>query len=208
MLKRLLAALMLVFVAVSPISAWEEPKAPDEKADKTVREVLYEGQTDLDMVHAVRSDLQYIRDNKEIKTLRITLVSPGGPALTAFEIARLLNRASERGLVVEIHATALCASGCTFVLAAGTPGRRFITKETLFFVHPMQDQSGCVKYTKDPKTDDEKIKNTLLDMGRDAYMKYTKRPQKEVESWLTCGNEQAGGGDLAVKLNMADKVEP
>jgi ATP-dependent protease ClpP protease subunit len=176
---------------------------PHPHLQKTVR---WEGMTDSDMLKQVRSDLDAAK-KAHVKTLRVYIMSPGGPVITSLEIARLVRDASDAGLVIEMHAEALCASGCTFVLASGTPGHRFISRSALFLVHPPQDMSGCQSYTPDPQTPDDKVKDTLLELMRDSYMRYTGLPQDLIEFWLTCGNEQVGPGGLAVRLSMADATE-
>ncbi len=207
-MRSLLAALVALFIAVSPAAAWEKPAQKEEpKIDKTVREVLWQDATDLDMLKQVRSDIEYARNDKDVKTLRATLLSPGGPVITALEIARLVRKASDSGLAVEIHAVGLCASGCTFVLAAGTPGKRFVDSGAVIVVHGPRDGSGCVRYTHDAKTEEDKIRNTVLEALRNAYAKYTGKPREVTEKWVTCDNEQTGFGELAVGLGLADKVE-
>lgn len=173
----------------------------------TVKTVRWEGTTDLDMLRQARSDIDAALAGK-FKTLRVYIFSPGGPVITSLEIARLVRDTSEQtGLVIEVHAQALCASGCTFVLASGTPNHRFISRWALFLVHPIQQGGDCVARVADPRTQDEKAATTILDIMRDHYMRYTGRPTAEVVSWLTCGNEQVGTGALAVSLNMADATE-
>ena len=211
-MRAMLAAALLVSTLFGSASAWDVPKKKAELvADETVQDVTWEDSADLDMLRRVRSDIKSAQNDKKIKTLRITLLSPGGPVITSLEIARLVRKASDSGLIMEFHAVGLCASGCTFILAAGTPGKRFITHETLYLVHSLQSGGGfgrtCGAYTPEPKTEDEKVINALLDMMRDMYMKFSGKDKATVEKWLTCGEEQAGGGELAVKLGLADKVE-
>jgi len=215
-MKRLLALVLFLWlpscVPVWSVEAWEPAKTKEEvKRDESIKEVLWQGGTDEDMLKQVREDISNARDDKKIKTLKVTLLSPGGLVVTALEIARLVRKASDAGLVVEIHAVALCASGCTFVLAAGTPGKRFISSEAFFLVHAPQQRgyasSECVKYVPDPKTVDDKITNVILDMLRDAYIKYTGHKAAEVETWLTCEKEIVGPGTLAVAMGIADKTD-
>ena len=213
MKRVLLAAVALMLMVATSANAWDAPKKKEEiKVDNSVMEVEWQDSTDIEMLKQVRSDLKRARGDKDIKTLKVTIISPGGPVVTSLEIARLVRQASEKGLVIEIHAVALCASGCTFVLAAGTPGHRYITKEALYFVHPLQvgggfGSSSCGAYTNEPKSDQDKIINVLLDTMRDMYMRFSGKDKATVEKWLTCGNEQAGNGDLAVSLGLADKTE-
>ena len=211
-MKRFIVAFvcLLALVSGSTASAWDAPKKDIDSApkdDKSVREVLWEGNTDIDMLKQVRSDLQYARDNKEIKTLRVTLISPGGPVVICIEMARLIRQASDNGLKVEMHGRGIVASCGTFVLAAGTPGLRSITKETLVLVHPPQLMGSCVEYKHEPKTENEKITNAILNLGRDLYARLTGQPIATAEKWLTCGNEQAGDGQLAVDLKLADQLD-
>lgn len=201
----LLSILVLVFLSFS-LNAWEmHPSTNDE-----TRSVRWEGQTDFAMLAQVRSDLESARQAK-LKKLEVELISPGGPVLSSLEIARLVRNASDKGLVVEFHAVALCASGCTFVLASGTPGHRFINKGTLFLVHSMQEgdekKLSCVAHVDFPVTQNEKATNVLFDLMRDAYVKYTGQSPAEVENWLTCGDERVGPGQLAVTLHIADATE-
>ena len=190
-------------------TAWEEVKKPTVvlEEDKSVREVWWEGNTDFDLLKQVRSDIDSARRNKDVKTLRVTLMSPGGPVVMIMETARLVRAASDSGLVVEIHARGVIASGGTFLLAAGTPGKRFITKETLVLVHGIQYQGSCYAFVKDPKTEEAKAVNAILNILRDLYVRLTTQPQSLVEKWLTCGEEQVGDGQLAVDLKLADAVE-
>ncbi len=207
-MKRLVCWLAIaVLTSISfGLNAWETHKKADVAAatsPETVKSVRWEGGTDLDMLKQARTDLEDAKRDTKIKTLRVDLTSPGGPVLTSLEIARLVRDASDGGLIVEFHAVALCASGCTFVLAAGTPGHRYISKWALFLVHPPQGQ-GCIEHADDAKTQEDKINNVMFDLMRDSYVRYTGQPPAEVEIWLTCGHEQAGNGTLAVTLHIAD----
>jgi hypothetical protein len=208
-MRKFTTALFLLATLMLPASSysWTKPAADEVKSDE-VKSVRWEGDTDLDMLKQVRTDLgdATAKDSK-IKVLRVSLMSPGGPVITSLEIAHLVRKASDKGLIVEIHAEALCASGCTWVLASGTPGKRYISKYALFLVHPIQGEMGCVQHVDKPKAPDEKLINALLDIARDAYMRYTGRDKATVENWLSCGQEQVGGGDLAKSLNMADQLE-
>ena len=97
----------------------------------------WEGSTDITMLEQVRKDLATAKEDRATK-LEVKILSTGGPVITSLEIARLVRKASNEGLTVEITAEGVCASGCTFVLASGTPGHRFITKNALYTVHPIQ----------------------------------------------------------------------
>lgn len=198
MLKSLLALLASVAFATA-VYLYSIPEAGGA--------VLWEGETGLEMLHQVRADLAPL---KRGDILQVTLVSPGGNVVTSLEIARLVREASDRGVIVEIHATALCASGCTFVLAAGTPGHRFIGVQTLYLVHPIQAGMGsCVdrKAVEGQTGQDAKILNTLYDFMVASYARYSGHPASEIETWFVCGQEQAGGGVVAVKLGLADRTE-
>ena len=114
-------------------------------------------------------------------------------------------------MVVETRAEGWCASACTFIIASGTKGNRTIDPYTFTLVHPIQRGgmfgSSCVEHVKEPKEANDKAGNATLDLARDIYMKATGKDKATVEKWLTCGNEQAGQGQLLVDLGMADRVE-
>ncbi len=169
--------------------------------------VRWEGQTDMTMLHQVQEDLDQAAKNN-IGILKVSLSSPGGPVLTSLAIAKLVRDTEEKtGLIIEIHASIMCASGCTFVLASGSPGHRYIDKEILFLVHPMQSDGGCVVHVPLPLTQEDKATDVLFDLMRTAYIRYTGHSLKDVTEWTTCGKELVGKGDLALVLNMADKLE-
>lgn len=185
---------------------------PPKKPIPETQELLLQGVTDADMMDKTRVAIKEALDQK-VKKLKITLISNGGPVFTSIEIARLIRNASDKnGLIVEIHAQAVCASGCTLILASGTPGYRYIDKLTLFLIHPPQQGGGftpptCVEWPKEIKTVEDKINRTVLILMRDAYMRFTKMEKAHVTSIITCGNESVGNGELAVKMGLADKVE-
>jgi ATP-dependent protease ClpP protease subunit len=209
---KLLHAALALLLAASPVLAWDAPAPKKEvEVDKSVKEVRWQDACDMDMLKAAREDISSARNDKDVKTLRVSIMSPGGPVITCLEIARLVREASKAGLVVEVHAQAFCASGCTFILAAGTPGKRFIGAGAFYLVHPPQaggfGSAECVAHVAEPKTVEDKVKNTLLDMLRDRYVEYSGRPAKEVEEWLTCEHERVGLGALAVAMGLADATE-
>ncbi len=209
--KRFLTAVLILVLAL-PLTAAEwttpAPKKEGAVAAQEALSVLWEGLTDLDMLHQVRLDLARAREEK--KTLSVTLLSPGGPIITSIEIGRQIWLARQKGQVVEIHGVGLVASGATLVLASGTKGKRFISEHALVVVHPIQSRgfmsSQCVTFSEQPKDEGERVANAIMVIMRNVYMKFTEKSQGEVEKWLTCGNEQAGGGALAVTLGMADAV--
>ena len=209
-MKKLLSVILALFL-VSPVFGWEgKPKSGG--AVKDVIERVWEGEIDLDMMHKIQNDLKWAKDEK-VKVLKVTLMSPGGPVITSLEAARLVRDASESGLVIEIHAVGLCASGCTLVLAAGTPGKRYISKSALFLLHAVQTGGGffsaptCAEYKPEPKDEGERIVNALLNIMRDSYVRFTGKTPLEVEKWLSCGYEIVGSGSEAVGLGVADVLE-
>ncbi len=151
-------------------------------------------------------------DDDDVDSIVFDVDSPGGEATAGFSSARLLRQLSDKGAVkVEIHASGLCASACTWILASGTPGYRYIDAFTLVLIHPVQKGSmfgsSCIERQSTEKSQDDKLGNAYLDLARDLYMKFTGQSKETVEKWLSCGHEQAGQGQLAVTLKMADVVE-
>lgn len=161
-------------------------------------------------VNQVRTLIKEIEADKEIDKLVVGITSPGGEATSGFTISKLFRKLSKR-ITVEIHASGMCMSACTWILASGSPGFRFIEKDTMVLVHPIQTMGimgpHCISFVKNPTDVDDKLGNAYLELARDLYMEYTGADKKTAEAWLTCGNEQVGRGKLAVQLHMADKLE-
>lgn len=201
--KRLLLSLLavLVFFSGGFVLAYRY-------SHPAVIETTWEGTTDLDMLHKIEADLKAAKDART--GLRVTLRSPGGAAVLCLEMARLIRNASDAGTVVEIHGSAVVASCGTVVLAAGTPGHRYIARTTLFLVHPFQKreygESSCLTRVANPKTEDDKILVSLFDTMYDTYARLTGRDRVTVIKWLLCGNETVGA-ENAVAMGLADKLE-
>lgn len=121
-MRRLGVLLLVVTLLGLPATtgyAWKPaPTAPSAERvnNDSIHTIRLEGETDLDMLKAVRGALEYVAGKSEIKTLRVLITSPGGPAITSLEIARILRDASDRGLIVETHGEGLVASGGTLSL--------------------------------------------------------------------------------------------
>jgi len=174
-------------------------------------DVVWEGGTDLDMFHKIQADLATGRH------LRVQLLSPGGPAVLCLEMARMIRNASDRGQRVEIHGQALVASCGTFILAAGTPGHRYITRTTLFLVHPLQRGGwgdSCVARPTVKRRDEslrlvseeDKIIDSLYYLMEASYVRLTGKDHATVSRWVVCGNETTGA-EQAVAMGIADHVE-
>lgn len=197
--------LVLAMVALVIALGLPTPVMPNHTP---VKAVLLDGMVDSDMLDKVRATLDEARQTHARK-VRFNMLSPGGPVFPALEIARIVRDAYDKdGIVIEIHASTLCASGCTIILAAGSPGHRFIHKQTLFLVHAVQGGfGGCMDWPKEPKTQDEYALAAVYAMLRDSYVRSTGQAPAEVEDWLVCGKERVGTGELAVELKIADAVE-
>lgn len=166
-----------------------------------------------DTLLEVQDLVKRINQDSEIKVLKIDITSPGGEAIAGFTISRMLRTLSNQGkVVVEIHASGLCASACTWILASGTPGHRYIETYTFTLVHPVQTMTimgpVCIKYISNPSNVDELVDNLFLTIARDLYMEFTGQPKAVVTEWVTCGHEKAGMGQMLVDMKIADKLEP
>ena len=175
------------------------------------KEIRIDGGISTVDLNEVRKLIKEIEEDSAVNKVSVGITSPGGEATAGFTIAKLFRRLSTRGIAVEIHASGMCMSACTWILASGTPGLRFIEKDTLVLVHPVQfiGRHGlqCISYVEKPTDVDEKVGNAYLELARDLYMEFTGRDLKTVQGWMTCGREQVGRGKLAVQLGMADKIE-
>lgn len=213
-MKKLLAVLLLAAVAVVPMGA---------SLFRSEKTVTWEGSTDIEMLHQAQADLKDLQAGDKIV---INLVSPGGPVITSLEIARLVRNTANRGVIVEIHGNTIIASGATFVFAAGSKGYRYMTKPTLFLVHPIQVGGGfgppmCVdrKWAQENSaseqvrekaaglTQEQKIILMLINEMEESYMASLGQTRANVQAWLVCGDERVGNAKLAVEMGFADKIE-
>lgn len=182
-------------------------------ATKTVRTLNINGEISPDVLKEVRAAVLEVEENPNITMLRVNITSPGGEAFSGFEIAQTFRRLSDKKhIAVEIHASSLCASACSWILASGTPGHRIIHQHTLVLIHPLQRGGGfgpatCTDHRPVAKDLDDQTVNVIMDIARDLYVQFTGRPVEDVEVWLTCGKEQVNNGKLAIKLGMADILE-
>ncbi len=202
---RIVAIVGAVLVAIGIILTPVATGGPDTMV------VRWEGESDIDMLRQVERNLN-MATTEGYRVLRVDLTSPGGPIITSMEIARQIRRAVDNGLIVEIHARVIVASGGTFILAAGSPGRRFVAEGTLVVMHGLQSNGfmtplHCVEPPDNPQTEREKVLKTLTDEMVKAFSRYTRRSPDEVRGWLKCGQERAGSAALAVELGLADRQE-
>ena len=209
-MKGVLAVLLFVFATVA--HGWES-KTGDKPSESEVQNLTIDDVITLDTLKEVKKAIAEVRSNPTKTMLAIKISSPGGHAIAGLAIAKALRKLSDEGKVkVAIYADSWCASACTFVLASGTPGLRTIDSDAVVLVHALQHQSMlgsvCVVHKDKPDTQDEKIDNVLLELARDLYIRFTGKDQKTVESWLSCGFEKAGRGQLAVDMGLADSVIP
>ena len=176
--------------------------------------VSWFGEIDEGFATKVREDL-FKAHKAQCKPFQAALMSPGGSVIWSVEASQEIKRARINGLVVAIHGRSLVASGALAVISAGSPGHRFIARNSLIVVHAMRRSGGfgeppiCIDFnTIAGKNDEEaKILRALLFMDITEVVENTGKPWLTVASWFTCGNEQAGPGKLLVQLGLADQEE-
>ena len=176
--------------------------------------VQWTGEIDRSFAEQVRIDL-HVAQMEGCGTLRAALMSPGGSVIWSVETSQVIKRAKKKGLIVEIHGRSMVASGATLVLAAGSPGKRFIAANTLALLHGVQRGGGfmeppvCVDLrTIASKSDeDSNILRRVITLIISELSESVNQPFDKVEQWFRCGNEKAGSGSLLVELGIADKEE-
>jgi len=172
------------------------------------------GEVDKFFAERVRDDLQAAQEAK-CRKLTIVLMSPGGSVIWSVEASQEMKRARAKGLILEIHGRSLVASGATLIIAAGSPGSRFIASNSLTLIHGVQRGGGfleppiCVDLPSIAMQNNEeaKILRRVLTMIVSELSDSINKKFAEVEQWFRCGKEQAGPGSLLVELGIADKEE-
>ena len=174
------------------------------------RSVEWIGEVDDKLLSRITDDINAAqRDN--ILLLHASITSMGGTVWDGLAIASRVRGASDGGLTVEITARGYCASACTFILAAGTPGHRLAAPDAFILVHaPWSDGPfgihQCVTRPDVLATLEDKHAALVLDSVVKAYIRYTGASTSDVEAWLKCDTEHSGFGGEAVELHLADRV--
>lgn len=178
-------------------------------ADPQPKVSFWHGDVGDAMLAQVQKDIEGAQLAQQ-KTLYVELTSPGGTVLDGLSIAYRIERARDAGMTVEIKALGYCMSACTFILASGSPGHRFVERDAKILVHPPQNEtpfgSSCVSKPSDPKDLEDRSVVIMFEDVIDIYVRSTGRSVAEVTKWMTCGNEVVGHGEMAVSMGLADKV--
>jgi len=173
----------------------------------------WEGSTDQSMLEEVQEDIKQALDTK-CEKLIASLFSVGGPTSTSIEIAQVLRRARDEGLILEIHGRSMVASGGVLVLAAGSPGHRYIAHNSFVLIHGIQYGRGyygggeCYDGTEvegDPEFE-YGLERTLDQMVNEMVLAGVAK-KAAYEAWTSCEGEYTGGGEMLVDLGVADWVE-
>lgn len=144
---------------------------------------------------------------KGCRVLSIDLISPGGSIAAGIELIRQIERAKAQGMIVELHGGGHVASMATVILASGSLGHRYVYEYALVGIHGVQYGGECT-YPKPPFVNEQdRMLNASAETLAALLSKYTGHPLEVTQSWLTCGNEQYGNGQLLLKLGFVDHIE-
>lgn len=203
MAKKWISALLVSLVLFTGCSVFFPPEP-----DSNLCHAWWRGEINPSFVERIESDIARIKDNG-CKQITVELLSPGGSVIAAIEAVRVIHSARAEGLIVELHGSSLVASAGTAILAAGTPGHRFVHEYTLTIIHAMKSgyAGTCVQYTSNPTNEEEKIANQLLDTFVAMLARDTGNSIETVKDWLKCNNEQVGDGWLLLRLGFADTLD-
>lgn len=175
----------------------------------SVCSVTWSGSTDEAMLTQVKRDIEAAKGT--CPKLKVEFRSSGGPVYTVMEITRTIRNARATGLDIEIHGGSVIISGGTFVLGAGSPGMRYIYRNSAVLIHGLQKGSwlsqSCVDWVDLPSTEEEKLDNTFIMQAAQDYADSSGQSIATTKSWLRCKNAQAGDGQLLITLGLADHVE-
>jgi ATP-dependent protease ClpP protease subunit len=175
-------------------------------------EARWEGVIDDRMLNLVREDLEQALQS-QCKVLEVELFSGGGTVVHSVEISQEMKRARQKGLAIEIHGRSFIASGAIIVLAAGSPGRRYIADRSFVLMHGVQTYNGyfskptCVDITVDTKDEEGKSLYRISEYIAEEIADSVNKPYSEVFQWFLCGQERAGGGRVLFDLGIVDHLE-
>lgn len=176
--------------------------------------VKWQGSTNLKMLEQVQKDM-----SGQCDVVVASLFSGGGPVDTSIEIAQEIRRARKRGVTVEIHGRAIVASGGVIVLAAGTPGHRYIARNSLTVLHGLQvgsffgsecyDGEDLTSNDNDFDLTEEFAAILSQNVEQIVYEMVLAGANEEAarEAWTSCYGEYVGDGSSLIELGIADHLE-
>lgn len=170
-------------------------------------EARWENEVTDSLLDIVRADLARA-ERQGCKVLRVHLISPGGSVIAGLEIAREMRLAQARGLIMEVHGSTFVVSMATVLLAAGSPGHRYVNRNVITLIHGVSRRGSCFYLVEKPADEDEHMGNQIILTMASVLSELTMKPKTTTLEWLRCGKPQAGNGQLLKDLGFADHLEP
>lgn len=160
------------------------------------RIILVYGEVNMEMAMSITSQLLYL-DSINHNDIKLFINSPGGSISAGFAILDTM------GLVksdVSTTCLGMSASMGAVLLAAGTKGKRFITKNSEVMIH--QPLGGSSGQETEMRLNYERIKK-LRDRIEEYLSEWTGQPVKKIHE--DCERDNWFNADEAIEYGLVDK---
>jgi len=153
--------------------------------------------------NALLAMLLYLQSEDEKKPIQLYFAAPGAQLKPALAVYDTIEQLKARGCKVTTVSHSLCAGIAAFLVAAGTPGRRFATPNSLFRMSKTGLESQVVGQASEIEVE---TKQMLRESARveEELAKITQRPLEKIQEDLQRSFYMSP--EEAVEYGLVDKV--
>jgi ATP-dependent Clp protease protease subunit len=137
---------------------------------------------------------------KEGEELTFTICTPGGDAYSMLAIYDLMCKLRQKMTIKTVGVGQIMSAG-VLLLAAGTPGHRFIGKSSQVMMHTLKGTTHGHQFQLDAEM--RQIRN-MNDTYNNAITAETKMPLKKVRSIMSKKNDYFFTAEKAIELGIVD----
>lgn len=162
------------------------------------RIIYVQGQFEDNMANSIVAQLLYLNSQDKEKDIYMYINSPGGAITSMYSIYDVMNH-----ITPDIHTVGIgqCCSAGSFILAAGTKGKRAVLENTEIMIHEFS--GGTQGKANDIFNEVDKLVK-LYDKMAKQYVKFTGKPIAKIKKdmqrdfWLNAED--------AVAYGLVDKI--
>jgi ATP-dependent protease ClpP protease subunit len=149
-------------------------------------------------------NLQIVKITKP-DILRIHLFSFGGSAFDAMAMIGLIEEIQKNGTIIEMRAKGLAASAGLILLVSGTPGHRYLDKNSMVMFHELQSLTMRID-TPTSKEEEARVLRKIQDKVSRYISSKTKMSFNELSEKIR-SKELWYDAEEAIAVGFADKIE-
>ena len=158
------------------------------------------GEVNNEMDFTIWSALRELATEDPVAPITLFLNSPGGSMTSMFSIIDAIQLCEAP---VQIIGTGQIMSAAVPILAAGTPGYRFLAPRTRLMLHPPSVILGGIQRNAENAHKESKVKAKMM---KDVLIETTKMNKEIVEHYIDKMEDRYFSATQAVRLGIADGV--